>query len=134
MATLGPVAFQKCRKKIDARNLSFLPIAAGLATGIAILALGDSSVWLFTALCVVFCASAMAIRPYTVEIMLHMNEGRAGAASSALNFVSTALGAAGMIVVMLFDNLVLGFAVMVVFSSTISLILWTAYLCDKTPA
>lgn len=131
VATLGPIAFQKCRKKIDAGNLSFLPMAVGLASGIVMLAIGSSSVWLFTALCVAFCASTMTIRPYTIEIMLRMNEDRAGAASSALNFVSTVLGAAGMIVVMFFGNLVLGFAVMAVFSAAASLVLWIVYLREE---
>lgn len=127
VSALGPIAFQKFCRGIDAAKFSFFLIILSLASGIAMLAVGDSSVWVFTALCVVLCASTMTIRPYTIGIMLHMNENRAGAASSVLNFVSTALGAAGMIVVTLFDDFVSGFAIIIVFSTAVSLILWSAF-------
>lgn len=127
VSALGPIAFQKFCRGIDPTKFSFFLIILSLASGITMLAIGDSSVWTFTALCVVLCASTMTIRPYTIGIMLHMNEDRAGAASSVLNFVSTALGAAGMIVVTLFDDFVSGFAIIIVFSTAVSLILWSAF-------
>lgn len=127
MSALAPIAFQRFGGRIDEAKFSFFLIALGLASGIAILAFGHSSVWAFTAPCVVFCASTMTIRPYTIGIMLRMNEGRAGAASSVLNFVSTALGAAGMIVVTFFGDLVSGFAIIVALSMAVSFVLWAAF-------
>ena len=127
LSALAPIAFQRFGGRIDEAKFSFFLIALGLASGIAILAFGHSSVWAFTALCVVFCASTMTIRPYTIGIMLRLNEGRAGAASSVLNFVSTALGAAGMIVVTLFGDLVSGFAIIVALSMAASFVLWAAF-------
>lgn len=128
IAALGPVVFQRVGGNVDLNRFTYVLIIVTAASGVGILVLAPGSMWAFTVMAVIFCAATMTMRPYTINMMLEMSEGRAGAASSALNFVSTLLGAAGMVVVMLFGNLFVGLAVTVIASMIISFVFWTVYV------
>lgn len=128
IAALGPIVRHKFGKNARIGKLGVIAIVASLAAGAAIVLSGNASAWLFTALCVVFCSATMTFRPLTIALMLQFAEDEAGAASSVLNFVSTVLGAAGMVAVMAFGDLTRGLGITVIASMAASIVLWLAYL------
>lgn len=128
IASLGPVAFQKFGKNVDLNKFTYLLIVVSGISGICLITIGHLSVWLFVVLCIVFCATTMTMRPYTINMMLAMSEDKAGAASSMLNFVSTVLGSVGMVAVMLFSDLVFGLGVVVLACMILSVPFWAIYV------
>lgn len=128
IASLGPIAFQKLGKNANINKFTYFLIVASTISGVCLVVVGHLSVWLFAVLCIVFCATTMTMRPYTINMMLAMSEDQAGAASSMLNFVSTVLGSVGMIAVMFFSDLVFGLGVIVVVCMVLSVLFWAMYV------
>ncbi|MCI8468400.1 MAG: multidrug effflux MFS transporter [Eggerthellaceae bacterium] len=124
-ATLGPVLHLRFGGGLSPWRFTYVLLAVGLAAGVALLAIGEASVWLFAALMVVFATVESTVRPYTTDLLLSLCQGDTGAASSLINFLTTGLGAVGMALVMLpFPTFVAGVGAITVGSMAVALPLW----------
>ena len=126
---LGPIIWLKASKKVTPRSFTHVMIALGIASALALLAFGTSSVFAFCGALILFATIQSAIRPYTTNVLLSLQQNDTGAASSLINFTISILGVIGMNVIMLgWPNYIVGIGAIMLVSACLSLVLWVVLL------
>lgn len=125
LTVLGPALYIRFEKNISPYRFTYLLIAVGGAGGAALLVVGGTSVWVFTALIILLSLLEATVRPYTTNLMLGLARNDTGSASSMINFMYSGLGTVGMGLIMLpFPNFVVGLGIVLVASMAAALPLW----------
>lgn len=124
-SVLGPMPHLRFGKGLSPYRFTYVLIAAGLACGAAMFAVGDRSVWLFALFMVIFATVEATVRPYTTDLLLGLARQDTGSASSMINFLHTGMGVVGMALIMApFPDYVIGIGAILTASMALGLILW----------
>ena len=126
---LGPFIWMKARTKTTPRKFTNVMIALGFVAAIALLVVGESSVFAFCAALILFATIQSAIRPYTTNILLSQQEGDTGSASSLIGFTISMFGVVGMsVIVAPWPTYIFGIGAVMLVCTSISLVLWLVVL------
>ena len=126
---LGPLCYVKFTSSLDARKLVTLAYAISLSSSLLICLLGSRSPWFFALLLLPSTFMSSHIRPFTTNMLLDMQQGHAGAASSLINFTFQVLGCLGMALMAPdWEHRIAFFGALGALVSLSSLILWTLHL------
>ena len=126
---LGPIIWLKASKKVTPRAFTHAMIALGFVSALALLAFGASSVFAFCGALILFATIQSAIRPYTTNILLSLQQGDTGAASSLINFTISMFGVIGMSVIMVgWPNYIFGIGAIMLVCACLSLAFWILLL------
>ena len=126
---LGPFIWMKARTRVTPRLFTHVMIAFGFVAAIALLTVGDQSVFAFCGALIVFATIQSAIRPYMTNILLSQQEGDTGAASSLIGFMVSIFGVIGMgIVVAPWPTYIFGIGAIMLACVVLSCILWVCLL------
>lgn len=103
LTAAGPFASLAASKRMSVRRVMAALLAAALASGVAILAVGEQAPWVFCLVFLVFAVAEASVRPYSTALLLacrdDAEETSAGAASSVINFTHTFVGCLGMLLI-----------------------------------
>ena len=134
VASVGPLIYLKISKYITVSRLTtILFIITGIA-GMAIVAVGWVSPFLFCFLMIAFMTTQGVMRPYSMNLLLAQQENDTGAASSIMNFGHTAIGMIGMLVAVgPWPTHIVAIGALLVITSLLSLCLW-AFILRKPVA
>ena len=134
LTAAGPFIWLKASHYLSAQRFTTILIALALAAGIAMLALGYLSPFLFCATFLVFAITEASVRPYSTNILLSQQTGDTGAASSLINFTHTAIGCAGMVLAVLpWPNYIVGVGAIIAGSMIVAGIAWFALIRSRVP-
>lgn len=134
LTAIGPLIWLKASRYVSARRFTTIIIVIALASGIAMMMVGETSPYLFCATFLVFAIMEACVRPYSTNILLSQQEGDTGAASSLINFAHTAIGCAGMVLAVLpWPNYIVGVGAIIVLSMAVAAISWFALLRSGIP-
>lgn len=134
LTAIGPLIWLKASRYVSARRFTTIIIVIALASGIAMMMVGEISPYLFCATFLVFAIMEACVRPYSTNILLSQQEGDTGAASSLINFAHTAIGCAGMVLAVLpWPNYIVGVGAIIVLSMAVAAISWFALLRSGIP-
>ncbi len=134
LTAIGPLIWLKASHYVSARRFTTIIIVIALASGIAMMMVGEISPYLFCATFLVFAIMEACVRPYSTNILLSQQEGDTGAASSLINFAHTAIGCAGMVLAVLpWPNYIVGVGAIIVLSMAVAAISWFALLRSGIP-
>lgn len=134
LTAIGPLIWLKASRYVSARRFTTIIIVIALASGIAMMMVGEISPYLFCATFLVFAIMEACVRPYSTNILLSQQEGDTGAASSLINFAHTAIGCAGMVLAVLpWPNYIVGVGAIIVLSMAVAAISWFALLRSSIP-
>lgn len=134
LTAAGPLIWLKASHHMSARRFTTLVIAIALIAGVAMLAIGEISPFLFCATFLVFAIAEACVRPYSTNILLSQQEGDTGAAASLINFAHTAIGCIGMVLAVLpWPNFVFGVAAIIVLSMAAAIVAWFGLIRSKIP-
>lgn len=134
LTVFGPFAWLAASRFVSARRFTGILLGVGLASGLAMLAVGELSPTLFCLTFLAFALAEAAVRPYSTNILLSQQEGDTGAASSLINFAHTAIGCVGMLVAVLpWPNFVTGIGIIIVASMGVGILGWIALLRSRVP-
>ena len=134
LTVFGPFAWLAASRFVSARRFTDILLGVGLASGLAMLAVGELSPVLFCLTFLAFALAEAAVRPYSTNILLSQQEGDTGATSSLINFAHTAIGCVGMLVAVLpWPNFVTGIGIIIVASMGVGILGWIALLRSHVP-
>lgn len=134
LTVFGPFAWLAASRFVSARRFTDILLGVGLASGLAMLAVGELSPTLFCLTFLAFALAEAAVRPYSTNILLSQQEGDTGATSSLINFAHTAIGCVGMLVAVLpWPNFVTGIGIIIVASMGVGILGWIALLRSHVP-
>lgn len=134
LTAAGPFVWLVASHFVSARRFTSIVLGVALASGAAMLAVGQAGPTLFCLVFLVFALCEAAIRPYSTNILLSQQEGDTGAASSLINFAHTSIGCLGMLVAVLpWPNYVVGVGVIIAASMAAALAGWVALLRSSIP-
>ena len=134
LTAAGPFIWLAASRFMSARRFTSILLGVALASGAAMLAVGELGPTLFCVAFLVFALTEAAVRPYSTNILLSQQEGDTGAASSLINFTHTAIGCLGMLVAVLpWPNYVVGVGAIIVGSMAVALVGWVALLRSRIP-
>ena len=134
LTVFGPFAWLAASRFVSARRFTGILLGVGLASGLAMLAVGELSPTLFCLTFLAFALAEAAVRPYSTNILLSQQEGDTGATSSLINFAHTAIGCVGMLVAVLpWPNFVTGIGIIIVASMGVGILGWIALLRSRVP-
>ena len=134
LTAAGPLIWLKASRYTSTRRFTTIIIAVALVSGVAMLALGELSPYLFCATFLVFAITEACVRPYSTNVLLSQQEGDTGAASSLINFAHTAIGCVGMVLAVLpWPNFIVGVGAIIVLSMAVAGISWFALLRSGIP-
>ena len=126
---LGPLIWLKASSRVTARAFTHVLVALGVLAAVALLLVGESSAVAFCAALILFATVESAIRPYTTNILLSMQQGDTGAASSLINFTFSMFGVVGMGVIMAgWPGYILGIGAIMLICALLSCALWVCLL------
>lgn len=126
-SALGPILYLRFAKTISFYRFTYYLLGIGVLCGLLLFWIGDSSVWIFALLMVIFATMEATVRPYTTDLLLTLAQKDTGSASSMINFMNTGLGVAGMALIMLpFPDYVIGIGVILFVCMIAGLPLWYA--------
>ena len=127
VTVLGPLAYLRFSGLVSRRALTWGLIGVSLAAGVLVLTAGHTSAFLFCGCFALFAVAEATVRPYTTDIMLSLQEGDTGSASSLINCSVNAFGVLGMALMSLsWPDYVTGLGVVTIVSMVVALALWTA--------
>ena len=134
LTVFGPFAWLAASRFVSARRFTGILLGVGLASGVAMLAVGELSPVLFCLTFLAFALAEAAVRPYSTNILLSQQEGDTGATSSLINFAHTAIGCVGMLVAVLpWPNFVTGIGIIIVASMGVGILGWIALQRSRVP-
>ena len=134
LTVFGPFAWLAASRFVSARRFTGILLGVGLASGLAMLAVGELSPTLFCLTFLAFALAEAAVRPYSTNILLSQQEGDTGATSSLINFAHTAIGCVGMLVAVLpWPNFVTGIGIIIVASMGVGILGWIALQRSRVP-
>lgn len=133
-SAIGPFIWVFASKRMSARRYTSLMFVVGFVVGAGILVVGGASPFVFCGLFFVFALIEASVRPMSAEILLSQQEKNAGAASSLINFMHTALGSLGMAIAVLpWPNYIVGIGASMAASMLIAIAVWAALLKSDAP-
>ena len=134
LTVFGPFAWLAASRFVSARRFTDILLGVGLASGLAMLAVGELSPTLFCLTFLAFALAEAAVRPYSTNLLLSQQEGDTGATSSLINFAHTAIGCVGMLVAVLpWPNFVTGIGIIIVASMGVGILGWIALQRSRVP-
>ena len=134
LTAAGPFIWLMASRFVSARRFTSILLGVAIASGVAMLAVGEASPALFCLTFLAFALTEAAVRPYSTNILLSQQDGDTGAAASLINFAHTAIGCVGMLVAVLpWPNFVVGVGVIIVASMAVGLVGWVALLRSPIP-
>ncbi len=134
LTAAGPFIWLAASRIMSARRFTSILLGIALASGAAMLAVGQASPQLFCITFLAFALTEAAVRPYSTNVLLSQQEGDTGAASSLINFAHTAIGCVGMLAAVLpWPNYVVGVGVIIVGSMGVAIAGWVALLRSNVP-
>lgn len=134
LTAAGPFIWLAASRFMSARRFTSILLGIALASGAAMLAVGQASPQLFCITFLAFALTEAAVRPYSTNVLLSQQEGDTGAASSLINFAHTAIGCVGMLAAVLpWPNYVVGVGVIIVGSMGVAIAGWVALLRSNVP-
>ena len=126
---LGPIIWLKASARVTPRAFTHVLIVLGILSAIALLAVGEKSVFAFCGALMLFATIQSALRPYTTNVLLSMQQGDTGAASSLINFTFSMFGVIGMSVIMVgWPNYIVGIGAIMLICALSSCALWLLIL------
>ena len=126
---LGPFIWVKASKNVTPRLFTNIMMALAFVAAIALLTVGESSVFSFCAAFILFATLQSAIRPYMVNILLSRQEGDTGSASSLISFMVSIFGVVGMgVIVAPWPNYIFGLGAIMLICAILSCALWICLL------
>jgi DHA1 family bicyclomycin/chloramphenicol resistance-like MFS transporter len=126
---LGPIIWLKASKKVTPRAFTHVMMILGLVAAIALLLFGTSSAFAFCGLLILYATIQSAIRPYTTNVLLSLQQGDTGSASSLINFTFSMFGVIGMSVIMVgWPNYIFGIGAIMLVCTCLSCVLWMLLL------
>lgn len=129
---LGPFIWMKARTRTTPRRFTHVMIALGFAASFILLAVGESSVFVFCGALILFATIQSAIRPYTTNILLSQQKGDTGSASSLIGFTVSMFGVVGMsVIVAPWPTYIFGIGAIMLVCTTLSCILWVILLHSR---
>ena len=129
LTAAGPFIWLAASRFMSARRFTSILLGIALASGAAMLAVGQASPQLFCITFLAFALTEAAVRPYSTNVLLSQQEGDTGAASSLINFAHTAIGCVGMLAAVLpWPNYVVGVGAIIVGSMGVAIAGWVALL------
>lgn len=130
---LGPFIWMKARTRTTPRRFTHVMIALGFASSFILLAVGESSVFVFCGALILFATIQSAIRPYTTNILLSQQKGDTGSASSLIGFTVSMFGVVGMsVIVAPWPTYIFGIGAIMLVCTTLSCILWVILLHSRS--
>ncbi|MDB1797324.1 MFS transporter [Eggerthella lenta] len=134
LTAAGPFIWLAASRFMSARRFTSILLGIALASGAAMLAVGQASPQLFCITFLAFALTEAAVRPYSTNVLLSQQEGDTGAASSLINFAHTAIGCVGMLAAVLpWPNYVVGVGAIIVGSMGVAIAGWEALLRSNVP-
>ena len=134
LTAAGPFIWLAASRFMSARRFTSILLGIALASGAAMLAVGQASPQLFCITFLAFALTEAAVRPYSTNVLLSQQEGDTGAASSLINFAHTAIGCVGMLAAVLpWPNYVVGVGAIIVGSMGVAIAGWVALLRSNVP-
>lgn len=129
LTMVGPFSWELFSRRMSAKRFLSLQLAISIISAALLLVFGRLSPVAFFLCFSPFAICEAAARPLTVRILLSQRDDMTGTASSAVNFVYTALGSIGMVVVHLPQtDYVTALGITLLASLTIAAIGWAALL------
>ena len=120
---IGPITYSFAKRK-NAFTMSFAFLTIPTAVGIVLLLFGHWSPVLYLILMAILMMCAAGTRPFSMTILLNLQERDAGAASALMNFAFTIMGTIGMFLITgLWHDYILGMGILCVAAGVIGGIL-----------
>jgi DHA1 family bicyclomycin/chloramphenicol resistance-like MFS transporter len=129
LSIIGLLVYKFVERKTTIRVLTSCLICGGGVCGLGILLFGHISPWHFFPFATLLQALGMMARPFSVNIMLDLQQSDTGAASSLMNSSFTVIGLLGMMPVLAIggDN-IYSFGILLIIGFVLSLLFWLAML------
>jgi DHA1 family bicyclomycin/chloramphenicol resistance-like MFS transporter len=134
VSAIGLFIYRPLGRLLGFKRLTTLVLVLSGLSGVATLAFGHLSPFVFFAMNLLFQTVCVMMRPYATNSLLEMQKGDSGAVSSMLNFTYGILGAAGMFpIVLLGGDYIMSIGAGTVLAFASSAILWIWLLRNKVP-
>ncbi|WP_139653503.1 MFS transporter [Raoultibacter phocaeensis] len=132
LTAAGPLIWLKASHYLSARRFTTILLSVAFVSGLAMLAFGELSPFLFCATFLAFAMTEACIRPYSTNILLSQQKGETGAAASLINFAHTAIGCVGMVLAVLpWPNFVIGVGAIIAGTMVVAGLAWAFLLRSK---
>ena len=125
IGTIAMVIIRKTVEKRSRRLIARLVIILTLASGVLMLAFGDTNPFIFIGCFIPSAIAAITARPYGLGILMRQYDGDTGSVSALFNFSLIFLGCIGMIIGTLpWASYITGLGVCILGSGLVILIAW----------
>ena len=130
---IGPITYSVIKRQ-NPFKMSFVLLGIPAVVGIVLLLFGHGSPVLYLIMMAVLMMCAAATRPFSMTILLNLQERDAGAASALINFAFTFMGTIGMFLITgLWHDYILGMGILCVAAGVIGAILVAVLLKKEGP-
>ena len=133
LSMLGPMLYVRFLSRANKKKFAFGCFSVYLICGLVIVTIGGLAPFLFWLGFAPFSLTGTTTRPFSTNILLDQQDGDTGSASSLINGVATVFGSAGMVLVSLFSNLVMGLGTIICTTGVVSLVGWTLLMKSALP-
>lgn len=134
LTAAGPFIWIAASHRVSVRRFTTVMIALGVAVGLAVMAVGQTSPFVFCGLFVVFALAESCTRPYSMNILLEQNARDAGSASALMNCIRTCVGSIGMVLAALpWPSYIFGVGFLMAAFMGVALVGWIALLRSRIP-
>ena len=133
LSMLGPMLYVRFLSRANKKKFAFGCFSVYLICGLAIVTIGGLAPFLFWLGFAPFSLTGTTTRPFSTNILLDQQDGDTGSASSLINGVATVFGSAGMVLVSLFSNPVMGLGTIICTTGVVSLVGWTLLMKSALP-
>jgi DHA1 family bicyclomycin/chloramphenicol resistance-like MFS transporter len=131
-SVVGLLLYRFVGRKLSLRALTTLILSVDLLGAIAVLAVGDTSVFVFFACMLILQTTGMTLKPFSTNILFDLHGGETGSVSSMMNCSFNVLGLLGMIPVMFIGGgYITGIGLMMLLGAVASLIIWARLLRSR---
>ncbi|NTU89220.1 MAG: multidrug effflux MFS transporter, partial [Actinobacteria bacterium] len=125
ISILGPFIYLVLSRFLSKRAITHVLFVVALASGCAILLVGETSPIVFFATFVPFYLAVIIIRPYSTNILMNQQDTDAGTTSSLINFSNTILGCVWMFFgSFAFGSYVTSVGIAILLGTLLALALW----------
>ena len=133
LSMLGPMLYVRFLSRANKKKFAFGCFSVYLICGLTIVTIGGFAPFLFWLGFAPFSLTGTTTRPFSTNILLDQQDGDTGSASSLINGVATVFGSAGMVLVSLFSNPVMGLGTIICTTGVVSLVGWTLLMKSALP-
>ncbi len=124
-SVLGPILHLRFGKHLSPYTLTYILIVVCAILGVIMVTVGETSVWAFAIIMIIFALVEAAIRPYSTNLLLSLVHHDTGSASAMINFMHTGLGVVGMLAIMLpFSTYIAGLGIILIATMAITFVVW----------